>query len=201
MVRIIRRIFSLLTLLQVLKGSAALYTQLWEAFEHQKPEGGWNVHDRHDHTPEQIQWLLDHGCEWYKVCAEPGDLLLWDSVSTAPPCWLWLINREQSTTAQHQHRPTLELLPVSEDILISSAENDDSDVCYKPASMVTPKVKAKRLQAWNEKKETTHDPITFNANTRVPPESHPTHNHPKVYQLQEPVLTPLGRKLAGLDDW
>jgi hypothetical protein len=67
--------------LQVLKGSKALYTQLWEAFEHQKPEGGWNVHDRHDHTPEQIQWLLDHGCEWYKVCAEPGDLLLWDSVS------------------------------------------------------------------------------------------------------------------------
>ena len=75
------------------------------------------------------------------------------------------------------------------------------DVCYKPASLVTPEIKAKRLQAWNEKKETTHDPITFNANTRVPPESHPTFDHPKVHQLQEPELTELGRKLAGLDDW
>lgn len=75
------------------------------------------------------------------------------------------------------------------------------DVCYKPASMVTPEIKAKRRLAWDEKKETTHDPITFNANTRVPPADHATVNHPKVTQLQEPVLTELGRKLAGLDDW
>lgn len=66
---------------QVLKGSSALYTQLFDAFEDKKPEGGWNQHDRHDHTPEQIQWLMDHGCEYHKVTAEPGDLLLWDSVS------------------------------------------------------------------------------------------------------------------------
>lgn len=26
-----------------------------------------------------MKWLEDHGCEWVKVCAEPGDLLLWDS--------------------------------------------------------------------------------------------------------------------------
>jgi hypothetical protein len=64
-----------------LKGSSALYTQLYEAFEDKKPEGGWNKHDRHDHTPEQIQWLIDHGCEYHKVTADPGDLLLWDSVS------------------------------------------------------------------------------------------------------------------------
>jgi hypothetical protein len=68
--------------LQVLKGSSALYTQLYEAFEDKKPESGWNKHDRHDHTPEQIQWLIDHGCEYHKVTAEPGDLLLWDSVSS-----------------------------------------------------------------------------------------------------------------------
>lgn len=65
----------------VLKGSSALYAKMFEAFDDVKPEKGWNVIDRHDHTPEQIQWLIDHGCEWEKVCAEPGDLLLWDSVS------------------------------------------------------------------------------------------------------------------------
>jgi hypothetical protein len=68
--------------LMVLKGSSALYSQLYDEFEDKKPEGGWNKHDRHDHTPEQIQWLIDHGCEYHKVTADPGDLLLWDSVST-----------------------------------------------------------------------------------------------------------------------
>lgn len=67
--------------LMVLKGSSALYSQLFEAFDDVKPPQGWSKIDQHLHTPEQIQWLLDHGCEWEKVCAEPGDLLLWDSVS------------------------------------------------------------------------------------------------------------------------
>jgi hypothetical protein len=72
---------------QVLKGSSALYTQLFEAFEDKKPADGWNKHDRHDHTPEQIQWLMDHGCEYHKVTADPGDLLLWDSVSLSFEHW------------------------------------------------------------------------------------------------------------------
>ena len=65
----------------VLKGSSALYAQLYEAFEDKKPAEGWNTKDRHDHTEDQLQWLYDRGCDWEKVCAEPGDLLLWDSVS------------------------------------------------------------------------------------------------------------------------
>ena len=30
-------------------------------------------------TDKGRQWLADKGCEWIKVNAEPGDLLLWDS--------------------------------------------------------------------------------------------------------------------------
>lgn len=30
-------------------------------------------------TDRGMQWLKDHGLEWVKVCAEPGDLILWDS--------------------------------------------------------------------------------------------------------------------------
>ncbi|ORX40001.1 hypothetical protein BD324DRAFT_679068 [Kockovaella imperatae] len=156
--------------LMVLKGSSALYKELWRAFD--EHIGGWNKHDRHDHTPEQIQWLLDHGCEWHKVCADPGDLLLWDS-----------------RTVHYGATPT------------STNPRLASYVCYKPARMVTPELKAKRRLAWDEKKETTHDPITFTANRREPPEDHPTFGHLKVKQLQEPRLTALGRKLAGLDDW
>lgn len=28
---------------------------------------------------EEVRWFLDRGCEVLKVCAEPGDLILWDS--------------------------------------------------------------------------------------------------------------------------
>jgi hypothetical protein len=30
-------------------------------------------------TDKGLKWLDEHGCEWYKVEAEPGDLILWDS--------------------------------------------------------------------------------------------------------------------------
>ncbi|WVQ79354.1 hypothetical protein IAT38_001451 [Cryptococcus sp. DSM 104549] len=158
--------------LMVVKGSMQLYKELWEAFDDVQPPGGWNKGDRHDHTPEQMQWLMDQGCEYHKVCAEPGDLLLWDS-----------------RTVHYGATPR------SDDPRIAAY------VCYKPASLVTPEVKAKRQAAWDKKVQTSHDPITFRTNPREPPEGHHTVGHPKVAQLQQPVLTELGRKLAGLDDW
>ncbi|KAL4976871.1 hypothetical protein BDW66DRAFT_150629 [Aspergillus desertorum] len=30
-------------------------------------------------TETSMKWLAERNCEWVKVCAEPGDLLLWDS--------------------------------------------------------------------------------------------------------------------------
>ena len=30
-------------------------------------------------TENGMKWLKSHGLEWVKVCAEPGDLIVWDS--------------------------------------------------------------------------------------------------------------------------
>lgn len=30
-------------------------------------------------TEKGMKWLADHGMEWKKVCADPGDLIVWDS--------------------------------------------------------------------------------------------------------------------------
>lgn len=68
-----------------MKGTKQLYSQVFDAFDDVKPEGGWNKRDRHDHSKEQMQWFIDNGCEYHKVCAEPGDLILWDSVSIHSP--------------------------------------------------------------------------------------------------------------------
>lgn len=158
--------------LMLMKGSKALYSQLFEAFDDQKPERGWNARDRHDHSPEQIQWLIDHGCEYHKVCAEPGDLLLWDS-----------------RTVHYGATPE------------STNPRVAAYVCYKPASHLTEETKAKRRDAWAKKQLTSHDPITCWIEKREPPPQHHTANHWRVTTLQEPVLTPLGRKLAGVEEW
>lgn len=84
---------------------------------------------------------------------------------------------------------------------MNNLELTSPDVCYKPASLATPEVTAHRKEAWEGKFETTHDPITFNMNARVPPPGHPTVSHPKVTELQNPSLTPLGKRLAGVETW
>lgn len=67
--------------LMVLDGSSAYYTEMWKRFDHLKPEGGWNRHAFQLVPEEMCSWLESKGCKWVKVCAQPGDLMLWDSVS------------------------------------------------------------------------------------------------------------------------
>ncbi|WRT70627.1 uncharacterized protein IL334_007625 [Kwoniella shivajii] len=158
--------------LMVLKGSKELYSQAWKAFDKDKPEGGWNERHLHDFTPEQIQWFLDNGAEWHKICADPGDLFLWDS-----------------RTVHYGATPE------------SNNPRIATYVCYKPAFLLTPEIKQQRKEAWDKKYITSHDPITFTIEDRAPPASHITRDHWKISTLQEPVLTVLGRKLVGVEDW
>lgn len=67
--------------LMVLQGSNALYTELWQHFDHKKPAEGWNKWEMQPLDDEMVDWLISKGCKWVKVCPNPGDLMLWDSVS------------------------------------------------------------------------------------------------------------------------
>ncbi|KAG9571351.1 hypothetical protein KCU71_g243, partial [Aureobasidium melanogenum] len=49
----------------------------WET-EQGKNIPAWNP-EWYGFTNEGMKWLEKEGCTWTKVCAEPGDLLLWDS--------------------------------------------------------------------------------------------------------------------------
>lgn len=42
------------------------------------PIPAWNP-EWYGFTDKGMEWLEQKGCSWVKVCAEPGDLLLWDS--------------------------------------------------------------------------------------------------------------------------
>lgn len=54
-----------------------------EAFFKSNPEvigrSTWGSIDWFGFSKDEVKWFEDRGCELIKVCAEPGDLILWDS--------------------------------------------------------------------------------------------------------------------------
>ncbi|KAL8280302.1 hypothetical protein RQP46_007219 [Phenoliferia psychrophenolica] len=72
--------------LMVLSGSSVLIEELvpllryFATFPEEKANGhSWGPADWYGFSDEQQQWFFARGCEWIKVCAGPGDLILWDS--------------------------------------------------------------------------------------------------------------------------
>ncbi|KAL9096133.1 MAG: hypothetical protein Q9165_001656 [Trypethelium subeluteriae] len=62
----------------VCKGAHKLSEQFHREMSWEDPIPAWNP-EWYGFTELGMKWLADHGCEWVKVCAGPGDLLLWDS--------------------------------------------------------------------------------------------------------------------------
>ncbi|CBF80106.1 hypothetical protein AN7787.2 [Aspergillus nidulans FGSC A4] len=70
----------------VCKGAHLLSEEFHEAFKDEERIWSWYERSVYSSTKEWygftdagLQWLRDKGCEWIKLTAEPGDLLLWDS--------------------------------------------------------------------------------------------------------------------------
>jgi hypothetical protein len=64
--------------LVVARGAHVLSEQFHKEMAWETPIPAWNP-EWYGFTDEGMKWLANRGCEWVKVCAEPGDLLLWDS--------------------------------------------------------------------------------------------------------------------------
>jgi hypothetical protein len=64
--------------LMILKGSAALMEEFFDHYGRGETRT-WGPVDFYSFMDHQHQWFFDRGCEWVKVCCEPGDLILWDS--------------------------------------------------------------------------------------------------------------------------
>ncbi|BGP45399.1 hypothetical protein JCM10450v2_001217 [Rhodotorula kratochvilovae] len=115
--------------LLVMKGSSKLFKEFFD--EHGRPplpaEGkiDWHVFQE-----EERQWFLDHGCEWVKVCAEPGDLILW------------------SSHTMHQNCPPS-----------GSRDRVVTYVCLGPAALMTDEDKAVREYTFREGFGTSHAPF------------------------------------------
>jgi hypothetical protein len=103
--------------LMVLENSNKFYAELWEHFGHKKGPNGWNKWEQQFVDKEMCDWLETKGCKWVKVCAQPGDLILWDSVSQSlSHVMIWtLTSRSDVFTTVLPHRLLMiASLPVSQ---------------------------------------------------------------------------------------
>ncbi|KAH7107121.1 hypothetical protein BKA62DRAFT_753892 [Auriculariales sp. MPI-PUGE-AT-0066] len=166
--------------LMVLRESHKHYVELfYDKFAKDKPENGWTVVDIHRFSDEQMKWLESRpGAEWHKVCAKPGDLLLWDS------------------RVCHYGSP-----PMGTNPRIAAY------VCYKPASMITPELLASKLQLFDEMQNTGHDgTLPFKISAPVPPVRRGHDGIDPAWLVRQvpderPLLGERAKKLAGLEPY
>ncbi|KAH6855514.1 hypothetical protein B0I37DRAFT_389125 [Chaetomium sp. MPI-CAGE-AT-0009] len=62
----------------VCKGAHLLSEPFHEDMKYEERTLAW-PNEWSGFTNAEMAWVKDHGCEWVKVQAEPGDLLVWDS--------------------------------------------------------------------------------------------------------------------------
>ena len=62
----------------VLKGSHNLNKEFFRNHD-VKERKTWGPSDWFGFERSEVEWFEDRGCEIVKVCADPGDLILWDS--------------------------------------------------------------------------------------------------------------------------
>lgn len=192
--------------LMVLDGSTQHYKELWQHFDGKKGEKGWNLHAGQDLDEEMCQWLESKGCKWVKVCAQPGDLMLWDSVGPVLNC-----NAADKTDSGqrtvHYGAPPSSINPRFAACKLENGPPSTcwhllilfTDVCYKPAATVSEGNKKGLLEAFALRQNSTHDPANFRTKPRLPPEDHPSYATAQKRPIQEPVLSFRGKQLAGLE--
>lgn len=68
--------------LMLMKGSSKLFNTFFGMNPPDRTQGiGAKHYDFYPFKEEHVKWYEEQGCELIKVCAEPGDLILWDSRS------------------------------------------------------------------------------------------------------------------------
>ncbi|KAJ9137882.1 Phytanoyl-dioxygenase [Pleurostoma richardsiae] len=111
----------------VLKGSSAINEKFFKT--HDGKRQTWGPADWFGFTEEEVEWFKARGCEVVKVCAEPGDLILWDSRTV--------------------HYNTLPQSDAVRSVLY---------ICYSPASYASAEDLAMKKKLFHDRTGTTHWP-------------------------------------------
>ena len=157
--------------LHVMQGSHLFHKERFEKF-------GGNMTQKEQKTAwnklgdGEEEWLLAKGCKHVYIECPAGSLVLWDS-----------------RTVHAGREPLKNRVEPNERCVVYTS--------YLPRSQATPKQLIKKQKAFNEGRSTTHNAIKC----KLFPKQPRTYGKPPpvVKKLPSPVLTPLGRRLAGFE--
>ena len=125
-------------------------------------------------SEEQVEWLLDRGCEPVRVAAPLGSLILWDSRTC-----------HMGGTALKGRANPKDCYKVY--------------VCYQPFRMMTQRQRAKKLAGWENLRTTSHWPLETKLNGLNPQWG--ALRTDEAVKPRRPKLGPLGLKMVGLKKW
>lgn len=132
--------------------------------------------------PDQLKYLVQNGCHPISITCKKGDMVFWDSrtvhAGTKPFEWRSSPNKRLVVYVCYAPIPPRDV-----------NENKEKYLQRKQ------QIKQKKIERFEARRMTTHHPIRGNLFPRIP-----RHATIRVYKRQDPILTPLGRRLVGYDD-
>ncbi|KAL2824588.1 hypothetical protein BJY01DRAFT_230419 [Aspergillus pseudoustus] len=117
--------------LMVIKGSHNCMEEFFEQFPEKTSRKSWGPEDFFAFEPPEVHWFKEKGCQLKKVCAKPGDLILWDS-----------------RTIHYS------VLPQTDQVRALIY------VCYTPASFATQETIEKKAMLFKKRQGSSHWPHT-----------------------------------------
>ncbi|KAJ5464414.1 uncharacterized protein N7458_000100 [Penicillium daleae] len=120
-------------------------------------------------TDRGMKWLEDRGCKWEKVCAEPGDLLLWDS------------RTPHYNLSPKNNQPRFAIY-----------------TCYMPVANATQDDLIRKKDAFDRRVGTTHWPNAMHTGSNVAQRDGKEDPHNRDKPVNEPELSERAFKLTGI---
>lgn len=121
------------------------------------------------YTENGMKWLADHGFEWEKVCAEPGDLIVWDS------------RTPHYNLSSKTDQPRFCIY-----------------TCYMPVADASQEDLVKKKDAFERRVGTSHWPNARFVGSNVAQRGDIDDLHNRFAPLKEPSLTERAFKLTGI---
>ena len=150
------------------KGAHLLSEQFHEDMKEEELIPAWTP-EWYGFTENGMKWLADHGCEWIKVCAEPGDLILWDS------------------RAPHYNVPPTEM-----------RDRMAVYTCFMPVADATQEDLERKKDAFERKVGTTHWPNARHVGSNQVMRDGAPCPVGRKGPVEEPVLSERAFKLTGI---
>ncbi|KAK6429790.1 hypothetical protein LTR95_014062 [Oleoguttula sp. CCFEE 5521] len=152
----------------VCKGGHLLSEEFHEAMKDEPRIPAW-TNEWFGFTDNGMEWLEEKGLEWIKVCAEPGDLLLWDS------------RTPHYNLSSETHQPRFCVY-----------------TCYMPVTDASQADLIKKKSAFERNVGTTHWPNARHTGSNVAKRDGEDDPHNRFEPVNKPVMNERTFKLTGI---